>query len=571
MLVSKLRPDSDLKLASTVAIGSIAMHGIRRANLKLGEQCVVVGAGIIGLISIQLLVKSGVRVCAIDLDPQKLELASKFGAELSIEGSSNLFNTIHNWTGGVGADAVIITAGTTSNQVISDAFQMCRRKGKVTLVGSVGMNLNRSDMYSKEIDLQISTSYGPGRYDDQYEKEGNDYPISYVRWTEGRNMKEYLRLIDEEVLNLEEMVTRTVPFKDAKSAFKKNTQESALNLFTFLEYYPELVHERIDLEEYGTARIKKDKIGVGLLGAGAFAKNMMLPNIEKVNAFEIISIYNRSGVKSKNLADNYKNATYAASAEEIFTHSSVDLVIITTNHASHADYILSALKKGKHVFVEKPLAISQEEVDHIKEFYIKNTSNAPKLVVGFNRRFSPLVTALKEVSDQRINPMMLHYRMNAGHLPHDHWVHGDGGRIIGEACHIIDLMRFIVGYKMISISYDYISPANEHISSGDNRAITIKFEDGSIAQIQYFSVGSRALAKEYLEAHFDQKSAVIDDFKSLETFGFKVKSKTYKTSNKGHAEMMEKVASWLKNGHDWLIPLEELIEITEATLEIAKD
>jgi len=576
-LVMKTPKGMSFEDASTVALGGIAMQGVRRADLKLGEMCVVVGAGILGLLAVQMLRLSGVRVAVTDFDDRRLEIAKDYGAELVLNPSrEDVVNTITNWSDGHGADAVLFTAATGSSEPLSQSFQMCRKKGKVILVGVVGMEIKREDMYVKELDFLISTSYGPGRYDKNYEEKGLDYPYSYVRWTENRNMTEYLRLVHTGMIKLDKLIDANYPIEKVTEAFESLQAPGAKPLMVLLDYG---IADLEQLETYlnhdrkvvlNNNPLQKDIINVALIGAGGFATGMHLPNIAKLsNKYKLHAVMNRTGHKAKSVSEQYKANYATTNYEDILNDKDVDLVLISTRHDSHAELSLKALQAGKNVFVEKPLATNQEDLDSIKAFYESDVKNKPVLFTGFNRRFSKYTTEIKKHTDKRINPMMIRYRMNAGYIPLDHWVHEDGGRMVGEACHIIDLMTSLTNSKIESISVESLTPKTDNYSSSDNKSITLKYADGSVASIEYFANGSKELAKEFMEVHFDGKSIIMDDYKSLKGYGIKLAEIKDEISQKGQYEELEALYETIKgNKKEWPIELWDMVQTTETTFVI---
>lgn len=576
-LVMKMPQNLDFKEASTVTLGGIAMQGVRRADLKFGEFCVVTGAGILGLLAIQMLKLSGVRVAAIDLDESRLGVAKELGAEIIINPTKeDPIKTVESWSGGYGADCVLFTAATNSSVPLSQSFQMCKKKGKVVLVGVVGMEINRADIYQKELDFMISTSYGPGRYDKSYEEKGIDYPYAYVRWTENRNMTEYLRLVSTGDIKLDKLINGVYPIEEVTQAYE-SLQADNKPLMVLLDYgQVELgkIHEYLNQDKkvilHTNANKNKSIINVALVGSGGFATGMHMPNIEKLsNKYKLHAVMSRTGHSAKSVAKQY-GATYATTnLEDVLNDKDIDLVMIATRHDSHASLVLQALKAGKHVFVEKPLATNQQELDLIKEFYGSNVGNKPVLFTGFNRRFSKYTSEIKKHTSKRNNPLLIQYRMNAGFIPLDHWVHENGGRIVGEGCHIIDLMTSLVGEKVVSISSENLSPKNNKYLSSDNKSIVLKYEDGSIANIQYFATGSKDISKEYMEVHFDNKTIVMDDYKSLKGYGVKVAEITTNISEKGQFEELEALYETLSGKTTkWPIELWDMIQTTEITFNV---
>ena len=579
-LVVKIPNDLGFKEASTVTLGAIALHGARRADLRLGEFCVVFGTGILGLLTIQILNASGIRVIAIDLDNKRLALAQEYGADRVIDPQQeDPVNIVKNITNGLGADAVIFTATTSSSKPLSQSFNMCRRKGKVVLVGVSGMEINRKDIYSKEIDFLISTSYGPGRYDKSYEEKGIDYPYAYVRWTENRNLSEYLRLLETGSLNIKAIIQKTFSIDEVTAAFNSLKQPDDKPLMVLLDYgLPEvnLLDQYRDHKrkiEIRTSFVEKDVINVALVGAGSFATNVHLPNLKNLNRqYKIYAISDKNGHTAKAIAEQYQASYATTNIEEILNDQNVDLVLICTRHDSHAEITLKALEKGKHVFVEKPLATSHDELKKIEDFYKnRQIENKPVLMVGFNRRFSPYAIEIKRHTKNRINPLFIHYRMNAGYIPQDHWVHENGGRIVGEACHIIDLMSFFTQSPIASISFESLSPATGHFNSSDNKSIILKYEDGSVATIEYFSVGNRKFPKEYMEVHFDEKTIVLEDYKKLKGFGCNIKEINTTKSRKGHLEELEMLHKALTGQNKkWPIEFQELVQTTQVSIIVSQ-
>ena len=571
-LVMPMPKGMDCKQASTITLGGIALQGVRRADMKLGEICVVVGAGILGLLAVQMLKLSGVQVVVSDFDQKRLDLAKELGADLIINPQNeDLLKTVSSYTGGHGADAVLFTAATSSSKPLSESFKMCRKKGKVILVGVVGMEINRGDMYAKELDFLISTSYGPGRYDSNYEEKGLDYPFAFVRWTENRNMTEYLRLVNSGSINIDKLIDGVYPIEKITEAFDSLQKEGEKPIIVLLDYSDinadSVSETKIALK---TKTISSNTINVGLIGAGSFATGMHLPNMKAMGSkYNLKAVMSRTGFKSKTVADQFDAEYTTTNVDDILKDDSVDLVMIATRHDSHAELVMKSLKAGKHTFVEKPLAVNQEELDEIKAFYNSDIENKPVLMTGFNRRFSQFSQEIKKHTDKRINPLFIQYRMNAGHIPLEHWVHESGGRIVGEGCHLVDLMTFFTGSKIASISVEKISPNNDKISASDNVSIVLKYEDGSVCNIQYFAVGSKQMSKEYMEIHYDDKTIVMDDYKTLKGYGVKLKEISKGRSDKGQKEELEALYETLKgNKSDWPIELWDMIQTTEITFAI---
>ncbi len=569
-LVLRVPDNLSLRDASTVAIGGIALQGIRRANLSFGSNVAVLGTGLLGLITIQLLKANGMNVLAIDIDENRLELAKASGADLTkIAADPSVIPDVISWSDGQGVDATIITASTDANEPLAQAFQICRKKGAVVLVGVTGMTINRKDIYAKELDFFISTSYGPGRYDDTYEKEGIDYPYGYVRWTENRNMQAYLKALKNSSVDLSVLPQKEYLLSESEKAFSALKQSEA-PLISFFKY--EDTNSRNDKK---SIKIVSSKVNVApvnkplktaVIGTGSFATNMTIPNLLKLpKEFSLEVLVNQTPFKAQNIADTFNVEHVEASVDDLLINHDVDAVFITTSHSTHTEIALKCLEAGKHVFVEKPLSTTLEELNRIDEFFHSNKESKPVLTVGFNRRFSPFAQEIKKHTLTRINPLICTYRMNAGFQPLDHWTHKDGGRIIGEACHIFDLFNFLVDSAPKSISVDAISPKVNGVTGADNKVITITYEDGSVCSLVYTGLGNKNMSKEYMEIFFDQKCIVMDDYKKITGYGIDIAS-GFPTGDKGHAAIIKAFAHSIKNQDcNWPIDLDILLNTTKVS------
>ena len=566
----------NMAYASMGTVGSISMHGVRRADLKLGEYGVVVGCGLMGLLAIQMFKASGVKVACTDVNPARLALAKELGADKAINSiEEDPVAAVRNWTGGYGADAVLFTAATHSNEPLSQSFKMCRKKGKVVLLGVSGMTIDRADMYKDEIDFIISTSYGPGRYDPEYESKGVEYPYAYVRWTENRNIHSFLELIRDGKVNIEKIAPKIYPFAEAGAAYEGVQNDPGSHIITILDYGvmeedKTLTQKNIILSE--PKAIKKDVITIGLIGAGGFATSTLLPIIaDHPDIFYLKTIVNRTGENALNAARRFKAAKITSEQEDVFNDPGIDLVMICTRHNNHAELVLKGLRAGKNVYVEKPLATSMDQLNEIKKYYSDNEGKqVPMLMVGFNRRFSKYAQEIKRLLDGRTAPAFIRYRMNAGFVPADAWVHGDGGRIIGEGCHLIDLMQYLIDRPVSDCSVASFKPKSGYYLSEDNRFITMEFEDGSVAEIEYFSCGSKELPKEYMEVHWENKSIIMDDYKLLTGYGVKVKSHKSALSKKGHEEEWLAMYDALKTGNN-PIDVNSLFRTTELSIASSQE
>lgn len=565
-LVIRMPQTLDFVSASTAALGAIALHGIRRANLNIGEFAVVYGSGLIGLLSIQILKQAGIRVLAIDTNSERLLLAIKFGAEVTLLAEDPLLvETVSNWSDGFGADAVLFTAATASSVPLSNAFKMCKKKGKVVLVGVSGLQIQRSDIYSKEIDFLISSSYGPGRYDKFYEEKGIDYPYAFVRWTENRNIKEYLRLLDKGAVKISEMGISIWNIEKLEEAFEQlKSKEKPIGIILQYSEMNKISDKKIFI---GKQTKQKGLINTAVVGLGGFAKSVLLPNLAKLNTkFHLSAIMSNQGFKAKGLGDIYNADLITNKYDDLLNEENIDLIIISTRHENHGELVIKALENGKNVFVEKPLTTNEADLVSIQNIYNKNKSSL--LMVGYNRRFSKYAIEIQKHLSKRINPVIINYRMNAAHLPLDHWIYEQGGRIIGEACHIFDLFNYLIGSEVMSINVESISPKTAYYSKNDNKVITLKYSDGSIANLLYFANGNKELSKEYMEIHFDGKSIVLDNYESLHGFGLNIKNIKTSQSEKGHLEELIALHNYLSGKYsEWPISLEDILKASKISFQ----
>jgi predicted dehydrogenase len=557
---------------ATVTLGAIALQGVRRAQPTLGETFVVIGLGILGQLTVQLLRANGCRTIGIDIDDNRLQLALELGMEIGLEaGETCDLEQVARLTDGLGADGVIITAASPSDAIISQAFTVCRKKGRVVLVGDVGLNLNRSDFYAKEIDFLISTSYGPGRYDHRYEELGFDYPAAYVRWTENRNMGEYLRLLAERRVNLEPLVSASYPISEAGEAYASLRSGNQKSLMVLLTYPGDDLPPKHSLSLSGPVAATPGLIRVAVVGAGAFARANHLPNLmELKDQFAIQTIVSRSGHAAAAVAQQFGAANASTDYEEVLVDPDVDAVIIATRHHLHADMALRALKAGKHVLVEKPLCLQTTELEALDKLITAEHQHAlPVLMTGYNRRFSPYAKMLAELVKQRSSAFMIDYRMNAGFLPLDHWVHGPegGGRNIGEACHIYDLFSFLANTEIASVSASAMTPGSSHYARNDNFVATLKFSDGSVASLMYTASGSTDYAKETAELFVDGKTAVLSDYRELEFYGGGHRALKTAKPDKGLAAELSAFAMGVTTG-TWPIPWWQQEQVSRVALEI---
>jgi predicted dehydrogenase len=541
-----------LDAASTVTLGAIALQGVRRAAPTLGEAVGVIGLGILGQLTAQLLRANGCRALVADLDPARVARAVAHGAE---DASGDFAERCRALTEGFGADAVVVTAATASSDPMHQAAQACRRKGRIVIVGDVGLELRRSDLYEKELDVVMSTSYGPGRYDPVYELEGSDYPLGYVRWTENRNMGEYLRLLATGAVSLADLPKERFPVHDAPAAYEalKGDGRPLLVLLS----YPERADATVRTTRLRTVAARPGVVRVGLVGAGGFAQGSIVPNLLRLrDRFQLRAVASRTGATAKAVADRVEAAYATTDVEGLLADADLDLVLIATRHDLHAAQALAALRAGKHVFVEKPLALTEDELDEIAAFY--DGRDGPLLMTGFNRRFSPPVARMRELLARRTTPLLADYRMNAGFIPLDHWTHGPegGGRNIGEACHVYDLFDALVGAEVERVTAHAIRADGNRLAPNDNFAATVRYADGSVCTLTYTALGHRDHPKERLDVYADRTVLSLDDYRSLAVAGAGGGWKST-TQQKGHVEELEALAVAIREGGPWPIPLDE--------------
>jgi len=567
-LVAKVPDNVDDEPASFTVLGSIALEGIRLINPTLGEHIVVMGLGLIGQLAVQLLLTSGCKVLAMDLKEDRVKLAESFGAEgyaLKL-GESPVEVAMSFSKGGLGVDGVLITASTSNNEPVIQASQISRKRGRIVLVGVTGMNLSRDWFYKKELSLQVSCSYGPGRYDSLYEEKGIDYPLPYVRWTENRNFEAILDMMSAGNINTKPLITHRFHFEDALKAYEVLLNENVLGIL--LEYKAFDSEKRKDIE---TIILKKKPQGssftptIGFIGPGQFARRILLPILSSAGV-RLKTIVSANGLHSFYAGKKFGFENANSSYSSVLDDEEIDTIFITTRHNTHASLVTEALKKGKNVFVEKPLALNFEELKSVKEAY---ESSQNVLMVGFNRRFSPLAQKLKKELMYRKSPLCITIIVNAGSVAIDSWVNDlevGGGRILGEGCHFIDLMQYIVDSPIEKV---YSISTRNRGKAEDNAIINIKFIDGSIGSIMYFSNGSKQYPKETMEVFVEGKIFLLNNFRSLIGYGTKTKLRLLK-QDKGHrAEILEFIEA-IKGKGPLSISFEKIVEVTLATLAVRK-
>ncbi len=547
-------------------LGAIAIQGVRLTEPTLGESVVVIGLGLIGQLAVQLLKANGCRVFGIDLDEKKIELARQFGADLGCAPGEDTKRSVMEWSRGRGADAVLITAASSSNQPVELAGDISRPKGRVVVVGAVGLNIPRKPYYDRELSFKISMSYGPGRYDPEYEERGHDYPVGYVRWTEGRNLEAFLDLLAEGRVSVEPLITHRFQLADSERAYELITGDEPY-LGVVLQYDTERALEhRIPLATGPS--VAASGVRVGLIGAGGYAKAMLLPNFKAAGA-EFQSIATASGVTARAVGQQNRFRFCVSSAEEVIDDEQTNLIVIATRHDVHAKLAQRALERGRHVFVEKPLALNDEELRGVMAAAEQSQGH---LMVGFNRRFSPLAVKARELFADRATPLSINYRINAGRVPRGHWAvdpKEGGGRIIGEVCHFIDFIHFITGSLTTRVYAEAISGSNQDVNNEDSVFITLRLADGSNGSIAYLAEGDRALPKERIEIFGSGKSFVIDDFRTGSAWHNGRETKTrLRAQDKGQKDEVRAICAMVRDGGPAPIALDDLATTTWATFRV---
>ncbi len=564
-LCAKIPENIDYTTASFTVISAVALHGIRLLNPSLGENIAVIGLGLIGLITCQILKANGCDVIGFDIDDKKAEAAKKFGIQAFNINKINPVETAIAFSSGFGADGVLITTATESGKPIEYASRMCRKKGRIILVGVAGLHLDREQFYNKEISFQVSCSYGPGRYEKEYEEKGLDYPIGFVRWTAQRNFEAALSLMSQKKLVFDDLITEIIPFNRAASAYKN--RENALGLV--FDYPDEINKDLKTVVLRNNINFKKEaEVRIGVIGAGEYAGAVFLPALFKTDA-KLIAIASRSGISGNHLGKKFGFIETSSDYNTILENKDINAVVILTRHDLHAELVIKGLKANKHIFVEKPLALNKDELKEIEEIY-KDFSYL-NLMTGFNRRFSPHVIKIKEILRERMEPLSMIMTVNAGTLPNDHWAldaHEGGGRIIGEACHFIDLLSFIADSPVYKVFAMQIGSCSDNICE-DKISVQLYFKDGSTGTIHYFANGSRKFPKERLEIFSSAGILQLDNFKKLKGWGFvEFKKLNLISQDKGHKAMIKAFVNSVKANEKPLIPFDNIKNTSLASFAV---
>jgi len=580
-LCAKIPEGVDDEEAAFTVLASIALQGVRLARPTLGENFVVTGLGLIGQLAVQILVAQGCQVLAIDFNKERLELAKKFGAEtVDLSKGEEPISRGLEFSKGQGVDGVIITASTKSSEPVHQAAQMCRKRGRIVLVGVTGLELSRANFYEKELTFQVSCSYGPGRYDAEYEIKGQDYPFGLVRWTEQRNFEAILQMMQDKRLNILPLISHRFLFEDAKEAYKLiSSKESSLGIV--LQYSLKKEKESKDLFSRNVILVQRKNEEkrlaeptepvIGMIGAGNFTNQVLLPALKKTGV-RLKSIASSGGVSGTCLGKKYGFEQSITDVERIFNDPEINVVFITTRHNSHAQFVCRALEAGKNVFVEKPLAITLEELEKVIEIYDNSRKqNSPTLMVGFNRRFAPHIVKMKSLLGNIKEPKSFIITVNAGQIPADHWTQDSkvgGGRTIGEGCHFIDLMRFLVGYPITGVKSTVIGDYSKVEPRSDKITFTMTFADGSFGTVHYLANGHKSFPKERIEVFCTGRILALDNFRVLKGYGWPgFKTMRLLRQDKGHNVEVQKFIEAIKDGKG-PIPAEEIFEVTRVSFEI---
>lgn len=570
-------PDSvDDESAAFTVMASIGLQGIRLAQPTLGEAVVVTGVGLIGLLTVQLLRAHGCRVLAIDYDQAKLALAHQFGAEIcNIGQGEDPVAVGMAFSRGRGVDAVIVTASTKSSDPVVQAARMCRKRGRIVLVGVTGLELNRADFYEKELSFQVSCSYGPGRYDPGYEQNGQDYPIGFVRWTEQRNFEAVLDMMTSGKLDVKPLISHRIAFEDAPNAYRLLSEDKSV-LGILLQYTSDIEERKVrQVVLCASQSFNAAKPVMGFIGAGNYASRILIPAFKTAGA-QLHTIVTAGGINGVIHGEKAGFAEASTDVEAMLANVAINTVAIVTRHDSHAHFVMQALKAGKHVFVEKPLAISNEELDKLEELSLSLTTHhsSPLLMVGFNRRFSPQIQKMKALLDSVKEPKSFLMTMNAGAIPAEHWTQDKavgGGRIIGEACHFIDLMRFLTGSKIVSVQARRMGDSPGMLVTEDKAAIILGFANGSFGTIHYLANGAARFPKERVEVFAAGRVLQLDNFRKLKGFGWPgFKKMNLWRQDKGQKACIAAFLKAIEQGGLAPIPIEEIFSVARISIETAE-
>ena len=582
LLVARIPANAEVSLdqAAATTVGAVALHGVRIADVKLGDIVAVIGLGLLGQLTVQILKAAGCRVVGMDIDLGRVDLALRVGADAASTSSSDFRDLCMQASGGRGADAVLITAQTPSSDPVNLAAEVARDRAIITAVGTVGTELDRRTFYEKELDFRVSRSYGPGRYDAAYEQKGIDYPIGYVRWTETRNMDAFLQLLADRKVDVGALITHRFPIERAQSAYDLILGKSQEKFLGVLITYPEHAEEARRIHVVREASEKeRDKtpaargarsVAIGVLGAGSFATGTLLPAIKKVGGSTLVGICAANGSHAHHSAKKFGFRYAATDEDSMIADPAINTIVVATRHHLHSRQVVAALKSGKHVFCEKPLCLNEGELREIVSAH-GEAPGRPLLMVGFNRRFAPLAIKLKNFLSRIHEPMALHYRVNAGFIPVDHWLNDPeqgGGRVIGEVCHFVDFLTFLVGVRPIEVQAQSLPNPGKY--SNDNVIASLRFADGSQGTISYLANGDKSYSKERVEIFGGGSVAMLEDFRRLELVneGHKKVFRSLFRQDKGHLGEWEAFVSAVHAKGESPTPFEQIVATMHATFAL---
>lgn len=564
-LVAKIPAGVSDEEASFAVIGSIGLQGLRLAQPTLGETVVVVGLGLIGLLTAQLAKANGCQVIGYDVDEAKVKLAASLGVKSFNSSIEDPIAFVKENTRGLGADIVLITASAKGDEIIHQTALMCRKRGRIILIGVIGLDLKRADFYEKELTFQVSCSYGPGRYDDNYEQKGNDYPLPFVRWTAQRNFESVLQAIESQSVNVKTLISEQVPFSDFQLVY--GDMKNPTRIASLLAYpsQPRTLSRKVVFPQPVIS--SAGSLRAGIIGAGNFTKATLLPALKK-NQVVIQGIASANGLSGTLMAKKYNAEFSTSDYQELLADEKVNLVIITTRHSLHAGMVTKAIQAGKNVFVEKPLAVNEEELHVLQELF-STKPQVSLLHVGFNRRFSPHILQLKKLVGLQPGAMHLTITMNAGALPPNHWTLDpkEGGRIIGEACHLVDLAVYLTGSEVTSVTGQSMGISSN--SNSDNASFLLEMQSSSNVVINYFANGSKAYSKERIELYYQERTLVMDNFRITTGYGWPGFTKLKTSIDKGHSEQIKQLKTAFESGKP-LIPISQLFHVTAVTLAMVQ-
>ncbi|MCA9735350.1 MAG: bi-domain-containing oxidoreductase [Deferribacteres bacterium] len=588
-LVAKIPENLSFENAAYGTLGAIAMQGIRQAGVTVGETVAVIGLGLLGQISVQILKAAGCRVIGLDISEYALKIAGKKTtdsnnnesstinankADLVVNSTSgDVAAQVAKFTNGFGVDKVVVTAATKDNAPLLQAGSIIRDRGTIVVVGAVPVNIPRSPFYEKEVELKFSRSYGPGRYDANYEEKGRDYPIGYVRWTENRNIESFLQLIADGKIDVSGITTHAFPLEKAPEAYKMILERSEPFLGILLDYKLEKAVSKTqeNLFVNSKSQTEESQINIGFVGLGKFAQSFLLPGLKSSSGVNLQTVINATGVSANAAMERNNFSSCGSDAEQIFSNGKIDTVFIASRHDSHAQLVIKSLQANKHTFVEKPLCLKQDELRSIREAY--EQGEKLKLMVGYNRRFAPLSIALKKALSSHSRPMSIFYRVNTGMIPADHWTNDPeigGGRILGEVCHFIDYSIFLAASKVVRVQANAINYNQKDIPNQNSVAINLAFENGAIATIHYLCDGDRSVPKEWIEVMGDNKTYQINDFRNGFSYsgGTKTKMTGGGRQDKGHANEIAAFIESLKSGTEAPISSQDIFHGMDVTFAV---